>query len=60
MGTKVTIVEMAPQILGRMDSEAAKNLARQFKKDKIKVMTGVGADNYIVNDDSVKIELNNC
>ena len=59
MGTKVTIVEMAPQILGRMDSEAAKNLARQFKKDKIKVMTGVGADNYIVNDDSVKIELNN-
>ena len=59
IGTKVTIVEMAPQILGRMDSEAAKNLARQFKKDKIKVMTGVGADNYIVNDDSVKIELNN-
>ena len=25
MGTKVTIVEMAPQILGRMDSEAAKD-----------------------------------
>ena len=38
MGTKVTIVEMAPQILGRMDSEAAKSLTRQFKKDKIKVI----------------------
>jgi Pyruvate/2-oxoglutarate dehydrogenase complex, dihydrolipoamide dehydrogenase (E3) component, and related enzymes len=38
LGTKVTIIEVLPQILGRMDSEGAKALGRQFKRDKIKVI----------------------
>ena len=59
LGTKVTIVEVLPQILGRMDSEGAKALARQFKKDKIKVMCNVATDSFEVSDDMVKLNLNN-
>ena len=42
LGTKVTIVEMMPQILPMEDEDVAKQLIRQFKKDKIKVITGKG------------------
>lgn len=59
LGTKVTIVEVLPQILGRMDSDGAKALARQFKKDKIKVMCNVATDSFEVSDDIVKLNLNN-
>ena len=59
LGTKVTIIEVLPQILGRMDSEAAKALGRQFKKDKIKVMCNVATDSFEVSDDIVKLNLNN-
>lgn len=59
LGTKVTIVEVLPQILGRMDSDGAKALARQFKKDKIKVMCNVATDSFEVSDDKVKLNLNN-
>ncbi|WP_297132121.1 dihydrolipoyl dehydrogenase [Terrisporobacter sp.] len=59
LGTKVTIVEVLPQILGRMDSDGAKALARQFKKDKIKVMCNVATDSFEVSEDKVKLNLNN-
>ncbi|WP_434797640.1 dihydrolipoyl dehydrogenase [Terrisporobacter vanillatitrophus] len=59
LGTKVTIIEVLPQILGRMDSDGAKALARQFKKDKIKVMCNVATDSFEVSDDMVKLNLNN-
>lgn len=59
LGTKVTIIEVLPQILGRMDSDGAKALARQFKKDKIKVMCNVATDSFEVSDDIVKLNLNN-
>ena len=59
LGTKVTIIEVLPQILGRMDSDGAKALARQFKKDKIKVMCNVATDSFEVSDDKVKLNLNN-
>ncbi len=59
LGTKVTIIEVLPQILGRMDSEGAKALGRQFKKDKIKVMCNVATDSFEVSDDMVKLNLNN-
>ena len=59
LGTKVTIVEVLPQILGRMDSDGAKALGRQFKKDKIKVMCNVATDSFEVSDDIVKLNLNN-
>ena len=59
LGTKVTIIEVLPQILGRMDSEGAKALTRQFKKDKIKVMCNVATDSFEVSEDKVKLNLNN-
>lgn len=59
LGTKVTIVEVLPQILGRMDSDGAKALTRQFKKDKIKVMCNVATDSFEVSEDKVKLNLNN-
>lgn len=51
LGTEVTIVEMMPQILPMEDEDVAKQLIRQFKKDKIKVITGKSIT-------SVKVENN--
>ncbi len=42
MGCEVTVVEMMDQILPSMDEDVVKQLLRQFKKDKIKVITGDG------------------
>lgn len=42
LGTEVTIVEMFDQLLPNEDKDVAKQLQRQFKKDKIKVITGIG------------------
>nr|WP_320026848.1 dihydrolipoyl dehydrogenase [uncultured Acetobacterium sp.] len=39
MGTQITIVEMADQILSSEDEDVAKQLLRQFKREKIKVVT---------------------
>lgn len=38
MGTQVTIVEALPRLLASMDEDVDKQLRRQFKKDKIKVI----------------------
>ncbi|SHH24854.1 dihydrolipoyl dehydrogenase [Tepidibacter thalassicus] len=39
LGTEVTIVEMADQVLPFEDKDVAKQLQRAFKKDKIKLLT---------------------
>lgn len=44
LGTEVTIVEMFDQLLPNEDKDVAKQLLRQFKKDKIKVITGIGVE----------------
>lgn len=53
VGTEVTIVEMMPQILPMEDDDVAKQLIRQFKKDKIKVITGKGITSVKVEDNRV-------
>ncbi|SHJ62176.1 dihydrolipoyl dehydrogenase [Tepidibacter formicigenes] len=40
LGTEVSIVEMADQVLPFEDKDIAKQLQRAFKKDKIKLLTG--------------------
>ncbi len=40
MGSEVTIIEAAPQILPLEDEEISKVVARSFKKNKIKIITG--------------------
>lgn len=57
MGTELTVVEMLPQILPTMDEDVAKQLARQFKKEKIKVITGDGIAEVSPSENSVKVTL---
>lgn len=57
MGTQVTVVEFMPQLLPTMDEDIAKQLARQFKKDKINVITGDGVAAVVNNGDDVTVTL---
>ncbi len=57
MGTEVTIVEMLPQLLPTMDEDVAKQLSRQFKKDKIKVITGDGIAEVNPGENEVGVKL---
>ncbi len=56
-GCEVTIVEMLPNILPNMDDDVSKQLVRQFKKDKIKVITGDGIANVSVAQNEVNVTL---
>lgn len=42
MGTEVTIVEALPRLMATMDEDVSKQISRQFKKEKIKMVTGDG------------------
>lgn len=57
MGTQVTVVEALPRILAPMDEDVSKQLARQFKKDKIKVITGDGIAEVNPSEDHVDVTL---
>lgn len=59
LGTDVTIVEMADQLLINEDKDVAKQLARQFKKDKIKVITGIGVQSCEIVDNKAVATLSN-
>ena len=56
-GTKVTLVEMLPQILPVEDEEVAKLLQRNFEKQGIAVHTNTKSENIRVGETSVKIDL---
>lgn len=59
LGGEVTIVEMFDQLLPLEDKDVAKQLQRQFKKDKIKVMTGVRIEKCEIVDNEVVATLSN-
>lgn len=59
MGVTITIVEGLAQLLPNMDEDVSKQLLRQFKKEKIKVFTGVGVAEVKIDDDRVIAELTN-
>ena len=59
LGTEVTIVEMNDQLLPFEDKDISKQLNRQFKKDKIKVLTGIGVNKCEVVEDEVISTLSN-
>ncbi|WP_373599601.1 dihydrolipoyl dehydrogenase [Paraclostridium bifermentans] len=59
LGTEVTIVEMFDQLLPLEDKDVAKQLQRQFKKDKIKVMTGIRIEKCEIVDNEVIATLSN-
>ncbi|SHJ09373.1 dihydrolipoamide dehydrogenase [Geosporobacter subterraneus DSM 17957] len=57
MGTKVTIVEMAEQLLPFEDEDVAKQLSRAFKRDKMKMIHGEKIVNCVVDGAVVKATL---
>ncbi len=56
-GSKVTLVEMLPQILPVEDEEVAKALARSFEKQGIALHTNTKCENFRVGKNSVKVDL---
>jgi dihydrolipoamide dehydrogenase len=58
IGTKVTIVEYLDRIVPLEDEEVSKQLARSFKKSKIKVMTSASLMSVDTSGDKVKAVVN--
>jgi dihydrolipoamide dehydrogenase len=56
-GSKVTLVEMLPQILPVEDEDVAKTLAKSFEKQGIALHTNTKCENFRVGKDSVKVDL---
>jgi dihydrolipoamide dehydrogenase len=56
-GTKVTLVEMLPQILPVEDEEVSKLLHRSFEKQGIAVHIGTKCENFRIGPNSVKLNL---
>jgi dihydrolipoamide dehydrogenase len=56
-GTKVTLVEMLPQILPVEDEEVAKALHRSFEKQGMAIHTATKCENIRVGEKSVKLDL---
>lgn len=57
LGTQITLVEMAPQLLPFEDENVAKQLMRQFKREKIKVITANTVTAVAVSDTEVVVTL---
>jgi dihydrolipoamide dehydrogenase len=57
LGSKVTLVEMLPQILPVEDEDVAKALARSFEKQGITLHVGTKCENFVVGKNSVKVDL---
>jgi dihydrolipoamide dehydrogenase len=56
-GSKVTLVEMLPQILPVEDEEVSKALHRSFEKQGIALHVGTKCENFRVGKSSVKVDL---
>lgn len=57
MGTEVTIVEALPRIMATMDEDVSKQITRQFKKEKLKVIADDGIAEVSPSADSVSVKL---
>ena len=56
-GTKVTLVEMLPNVLPVEDEEISKTLQRSLEKQGITILTGTKCENFRVGASSVKVDL---
>jgi dihydrolipoamide dehydrogenase len=57
LGSKVTLVEMLPQILPVEDEDVSKLLHRAFEKQGIAVQVGTKCENFRIGPASVKVDL---
>ena len=55
MGTKVTLIEVLPNIVPIEDEEVSKTLERAFKKSGMKVMTGCSVESVDTKGDGCKV-----
>lgn len=59
LGTEVTMVEMLPRAVSTEDPEVSELLEREFKKKKVRLLTGVGVDRIEHTADGVRSFLSN-
>ncbi len=59
LGSEVTMVELLSRAVSTEDEEISRTLERELKKRKIKLFTGVKADDVEVTEDAVKTKLSN-
>jgi len=59
LGSEVTMVELLSRAVSTEDEEISRTLERELKKRKIKLFTGVKADDVEVSEDAVKTKLSN-
>ncbi|SES97906.1 dihydrolipoamide dehydrogenase [Draconibacterium orientale] len=57
IGTKVTLVEFMPTLVPNEDEEVAKQLERNFKKSKMKVMTASSVESVDTSGDKCKVTI---
>jgi dihydrolipoamide dehydrogenase len=57
LGTKVTLVEMLPQILPQEDREVAEALEKSLKAQGLNILKNTKAENIVTNDNGVKLDL---
>jgi dihydrolipoamide dehydrogenase len=58
MGTKVTLVEVLPNVVPLEDEEVSKQLERSFKKAGMKVMTGSTVESVDTKGEKCKVKIN--
>ena len=59
LGANVTIIQRSPQILSKMDAQAAELLKAALEKEGVNVITGVKPVKFKKIDDGVEVELDN-
>jgi dihydrolipoamide dehydrogenase len=59
LGTEITMVEMLPRAVSTEDTEVSDLLAKEFRKKKIKLLTGTGVENVDTSTDGVTAKLSN-
>lgn len=57
MGVNVTMLEMMPRILPMIDTEISKVMEREFKKQKVKMVTGAAIESLLPGGDGVVARL---
>jgi dihydrolipoamide dehydrogenase len=57
LGTEITMVEMLPRAVATEDTEVSDLFAKELKKKKIKLITGMSAERVTTTDEGVHVEL---
>ncbi|MCB5234407.1 MAG: dihydrolipoyl dehydrogenase [Candidatus Cloacimonetes bacterium] len=59
LGVEVSIIEFLPRLVALEDEEVSRRLTTSFKKEKIKIHTGVGVTSIVKNGEMLTLKLSN-